>query len=200
MEIVLKSHVITCESIPTNEEIMNQIKKLLGEDYYYSHFLLDGKEVYEDPEDYLNNYLGSIARIEIITKTSSELINENLLSANEYLNRAKPLLIILSNNFYQLPTTQHWEQFSDLLEGIQWLNQLVKILDNLDERPQNLDEYLQIIVQLEMEIKNLFEALENKDHVLIADIIQYELIPIFDLLLIEINKTIDSEGCRNNLN
>lgn len=200
MELIFKDQIIQYKELPSVEEIIQKINELLIDNYYYSHFIVDGQVVYEDPEQYLLEELSAISKLEVIGRTAAEFTNDILLTAEEYLKRAKPEMTDLAEGFYQNPGTEHWTNFSDMLEGIQWLNQIILSIDGINEQPGNWNAYLNLAAKLEMELGNLEEAVENSDYVLIADIIQYELIPLYESLINEINTTIDTEGTRNDVN
>lgn len=200
MELIFKNKKVQFDQLSSVEEIIEKINELLGDQYYYSHLIVDGEEIYEEPESYLLDYLASISTMEVATKTVREFVNDVLIMAEDYLTRAIPEMTVLTDNFYQNPNSDNWEEFSSMLEGMQWLNEMTDLIDKAKERPGNWDECIKYAAQLEMELKNLEEAVKNTDHVLMADIIQYELLPIYEALQAEFNTTIDTEGKRYDLN
>jgi hypothetical protein len=200
MEILFQDKKIYIKHPITVQNIFEEIQNLISSTYYFSHFIINDKEIYEDPEYYLSENLYQIKKIEVIAKTAKELINDVLLTAEEYIERAMPEIQILIKEFYNTPSSKSWDKFVQLLEGIQWLNQIMTSLEELRERPSNWMCYIECYRTLQDEMKNLEEALEFKDHVLVADIIQYEIYPVFETLLIEIQKTIGTEERRNKVN
>jgi hypothetical protein len=200
VELIFKNETVQFDKQVSVEEIIEKIDKLLANRYYYSHLIVDGEEIYENLESYLLESLGSISTIEVAVKTVREFINEVLLMASNYLTDGIPKMTVLANQFYQNPSADNWLDFSSMLEGMQWLNQTIDLIDKAKERPGNWNECIQLAVQLQLELKNLEEAIENTDHVLIADIIQYELLPIYEALQTEFNTTIDTEVERHDIN
>ncbi|MCJ8007601.1 hypothetical protein ACFFF5_15635 [Lederbergia wuyishanensis] len=200
MKLIFKEEVIQFDTQPTVEVIINTINQLLDDNYYFSHLIIDDKEVLDDPEQYLQDYLNEIRELEIVAKTVKEFINDLLLSAEEYIRRAKPEIDSLSDEFYQNPTSESWHKFAQLLEGIQWLNQVIQTIDTTKEKPKNWVNYLEINSNFDLELKNMEEAIENSDSVLIADLIKYEILSIIESLGSEIQLTIDTEGYRHDLN
>ncbi|MEK4711628.1 hypothetical protein [Sporosarcina sp. FSL K6-5500] len=181
------------------DEVIAKINELLNENYYFSHFIADGNEVYEDHEDFLTMNLDRIEKLEVIAKTGKEFLNELLLSTEDYLQRAKPELSIISEGVYSNPTAEVRTSFGQLMEGLQWLDGMLAVIDNSNERPAEWDRCMELSESMKAEIVSLSEAVENSDNVLIADIIQYEFIPIFESVEIEIGKIIDTVGTRHNL-
>src|SRR5690625_3595105 len=73
--------------------IFEKVSKLIGQkDTVFSHLVIDGIDVYENHEVYINNKISQIMKIEIITKSVKEMIWETMESVQEYLERAVPAL------------------------------------------------------------------------------------------------------------
>lgn len=200
MKLIFKNEMIHFSEIPSVEEIIDKINELLNNEYYYSHLIVDGEEIYKEPDTFLVESLASISTVEVVVKTAREFVDELLLMAADYLTGAIPEIPALADGFYQNPKAENWEIFSAMLEGMQWLNQTIDLIDKSTERPGNWDECIKLAVQLQMELKNLEQAVENTDSVLIADIILYELLPVYEALQVEFNTTVDTEVERDDLN
>lgn len=200
MELIFQQQQFEYKKTPSSDEVIEKINELLKQNDYFSHFIADGIEIYEEHETYLNLNLDRIEKLEVITKTEREFVNDILLSAEDYLKRAKPELATLPDEFYANPTPDTWTTFSQFIEGVQWLDEMLSVVSNSNERPKNWDMYAELSQTMQAELANLGEAVENGDNVLIADIIQYELISNFEALEAEIEKTIDTEGMRYDLN
>lgn len=199
MELIFQERTMTLDN-PTAADIVEKINELLSEQYYFSHFIVDGTEIYEDHETYLEQHLTQLSRLEIVAKTVRQFVNDLLLSTESYIQRALPELTSLSEAFYDSPTTEAWGQLSDLLEGLQWMDAMLMAIGRSTAVPSNWQAYLKVSSAIQEEIRNLGEALENEDHVLIGDILQYELVPQFETLQSEVTTTIDNEGTRYDLN
>lgn len=200
MELIFKNQTVQFAELTSVEEVMEKIYELLADQYYYSHLIVDGKEIYEQLESFLIESLESISIIELVVKTVRDFVDEVLIMAKNYLTDAIPEMTSLSDGFYQNPSSEHWSEFSNMLEGMQWLNQTINLIDKSKVRPANWNECIKLAAEFEMELKNLEQAVVNIDSVLIADIIQYELLPVYEALLVEVNTTIDTEVTRNDLN
>ncbi|WP_342512990.1 hypothetical protein MKY34_20690 [Sporosarcina sp. FSL K6-1522] len=199
MELTFQEQKFEFNTKPSPDEIVAKINELLKENYYFSHFIADGFEIYDDHEDYLIVNIDRIEKLEVIAKTEKEFLNELLLSTEDYLKRAKPELASLSDGFYSNPSPEVRSSFSQLMEGLQWLDEMLAAIDNSNERPADWDICMELSASMNAEIANLSEAVENSDNILIADIIQYEFIPLFESLETEIGKTIDTVGTRHDL-
>lgn len=177
------------------ESLLDKIKEMLEENnILLTHMVIDGVEVFTDFQDYIFKYLKDINLIEVKTKTIKEILDEMVITANEYLNRAIPDVRVLANEFYQAADDERWNRFLQLIEGVEWLLQFMsQIVDNKFIY-KNWDKYMEIITRLESEMYNLEDAIKLEDSTLIADIVNYEFIPILELLQNEIKITIDNEG------
>ncbi|AOY75646.1 hypothetical protein [Clostridium formicaceticum] len=172
------------------EVILNEINKILeGSHYFFSHFIIDGVEVYDDYEDYLFENIEVIEEVRVEVKKLKELIEEVLESTKEYVHRALPLIKDLGEAFYQVPKEASWQNLADLFGGIQWM---LESFSNIDRNKQLEEvissyelwnEYAQQILKLNEIIPDLQQAVENQDIVLIGDILSYEISPIFEEML-----------------
>lgn len=198
MKIKIVDKVLNYENkLDLIDELFQQINQLLEkENYYFSYLIVDNVEVYNDFETYFSENIKTIENVVVKVSTKKEFQNELFLSIESYLKRAIPEMNVLVESFYQGANNDSWENFSDFVEGVQWIVSAIITIDEVNNHPDNWNSYLEIISSLEYELGNLHNALENKDEVLIADIIQYEIIPKLQSLEGEITSTIDEEGVR----
>ena len=174
----------TTEAVP--EILRTMDRKLSQAGVYYSHSSIDGVECYEELEGFLRDNIADTEKIKIIGCTLKELADGVILSAVEYLTRAVPALTELAPQFYQEPDAGCWQQLGALLEGIEWLLDSFSLIDReIAMSPYikgypHWDEYLKEVYSLKEIIKQLEQAMENKDTVLIGDMLNYEIIDIFN--------------------
>lgn len=201
MNLKFMDEVLTIENNfeALNEALTKCNERLEDSDYVFSHFLIDGTEMYDDVEGYLQEHLNSVNEIELILRTKAEMINDIMLSAESYLTNAIPEIHQLVDEFYSNPTEESWGKFGQLIEGMQWLVQMVATIDSLEHKISNWNDYLTNVATLEQELQTLLDAMENADYVLIADIIQYELIPSLTNLQAMLTTSIDTDGKREQL-
>lgn len=198
MNLTVNNQTVTLVH-PTVNQVMDFIKNLLIDDVYYSHMIVDGVEEYGDCEIYLNEHLSSIEDLEVKTKTLDEFVQDNLISAKQYLDRAVPQIIRLTDRFYQNPTDEDWNQFNQLLTGIQWLERMIATVDKTALYPENKEHNAEIFISLQNALESLEPALKELDTVLIADLVLYEILPVLKELSDEIEKTIESEEQHHDL-
>ena len=166
------------------KEIEN--KALATADKFFSHLVIDGLEVYDNYEGYIEDNIGDIRNISMEFLTISEYIKGILISTNEYLSRATPAVEGLADAFYQKADMDVWQELDNMLEGIEWLYETFIMIDSLpnlaDVMPdyERWNLYSKVVRELQEVMPNLQEPLESGDYVLVADIILYELRPILE--------------------
>ncbi|MFD2442725.1 hypothetical protein ACFSO7_01780 [Bacillus sp. CGMCC 1.16607] len=176
------------------QELIELVSHILdGEKLHLSHFVINGQEIYEKFEDYIWDNITNINEIKIIVCSIKEFVGSLLVSLNTYLNRAIPEVKILINDFYQTPSNQSWLSLNQLLEGVDWIYQTIKSIDKTEHNILGWDEFIKNAARFEIELPNLLEALEVKDSILIADIIQYELLPQFQLIYVQTEKIFEEK-------
>lgn len=165
----------------------------------FSHLIIDGQEVYNDFYDYFLDNMKNIQEVKVVTRTAKEAFEEILLSTIDYLNRAIPEIEVLSNEFYKTPSRESWEKLGDLIEGIKWIMDTFMIIDSNSELKSVINSYedwnvyAKDIYELSELLKEFEEILENNDFVSTADILSYEIIPLFNNMKEKLEKLVTEE-------
>ncbi len=166
----------------------------------FSHLIVDGVEVYENYEKYLDEHSNDIHDIEACMSTVDELNSNILKSSHEYVRNAISALNPLAEQFTGSPSSEAWKQYVQLLEGIDWLTKMMDTAGSsgglINEKP-NFDKIAQ---QLQEQLKSLEGAMNNQDNGLIADIIRYEIFDIFEDLLALLTSLMNNEVVLNDIN
>ena len=186
---------------PSVEVIMETINQTLQtHNCLLSHLVADGQEVKDDYNDYLNDNIKNISLVEVVVFTKKQWLDEMLISAISYLNRSVSAIQVLTDDFYRGPSSETWVEFNNLLEALQWLAQLVNEMENNVTIYQSWDHTLSLAFSFREVIQGLSESVINSDPVSIADVLNYEILPLFETLTKTIQNTIDTEVIRNDLN
>lgn len=188
MKLIIDNSTQTFENhLSEVKDVLASIKKILNkENLELSHLIIDGTPVYQNYETYLEDNIETIKEIVVETLKMKQLIEGTLGSAFDYISQATELLKALAEAFYQAPKPYTWNSLGDLFEGIGWLLETmnrIDQIDHLDQYVQNYgvwNEYVQIIRGLGIQVPELEQAMVNRDHVLIGDLILYEISPIFE--------------------
>lgn len=186
------------EKIP---QIMHDIEKTVSDaSKVISHMVIDGREVRNRFDEYLAEHISDIERIEVISKTYKELVYDILLSAKEYAENASGRIEILAGEFYKSPDKSAWGRLGDFLGGIEWLLNTFDAIDNdrdlRDIVPcyEDWNIYAKEIISLKHLLPGMGEALDGNDYVSIADILSYEIVPVFNSIKEKLSVILEQEG------
>lgn len=183
------------------EKIFNQIEEYLNNaSYYFSHMIIDGVTVYEDYQDYILEHLEQIKVIQFEVATARELADQTLLSTGQYLQRALPELPSLVDGFYHGAAQENWEGFEQLLDGLQWILRMLDYMNQSELNYRNQTDYENILIKIQQELGKLETALQDRDMILIGDLLNFEIIPLLETLSAAVQITIDNEVVPNDLN
>ncbi|MBO8164287.1 MAG: hypothetical protein H0Z34_11300 [Brevibacillus sp.] len=164
------------------QQIVEQINTtILNTGLLLSHVVVDGVEVFGDPEQYIRDNLGKIERIHVQLVTPTQFLLDVLHTGQEYLAGAIPQLSPLIDEFYAIPTSDSWHKLSQLAEGIQWFQQTESFIRETKSLPEWTNS-LRDAVQFKPILSQLEEAVTQADATMIGDIIQYEILPRFENL------------------
>jgi len=180
MEIIIagKSYVLEKE-IKNNEDLLAFInERLWAGDLILIQLIVEGSPVDGDYEDYILNQYIMGKRIEIVAKGKKEYLVDMVKSAREYLENCIPNVSLLVDELYAGIKNETWNKVSDLLEAFEWLLTLVVEL----EKDKTMSKYLNQDIgdRMKETVNNLGEV--HLDPIQLADLIQYEVIPIFEEL------------------
>lgn len=189
MKLIINGKTVEFEnSTSAIKSVLTMIQQVLDQETLeLSHLIIDGIPVYQDYENYLNERINIITEIVAETLMLKPLIEETLGSAFVYIGNAIALLKPLADTFYHFPGQDTWNQLADLLEGIGWLMDTMSRIDEIEQLGQYLpnydiwNEYVQAMKTLHVQIPELEQALISKDHVLIGDLLLYEILPVFEI-------------------
>lgn len=121
-------------------------------------------------------------KVEFFTGTLAEIAQDSIAEAQDYLGRVETLTPALSLSFQDNPGTEAFENLRQLYEGFYFINLLLERLAgsfqiNLGEafvEGLSVQDHLQKFISI---LKQLIEGQERRDCVLIADLLEYEILP-----------------------
>jgi len=144
---------------------------------------IDGKESSLASPEVQKTPLSEIATLEVEISTLSDIINKNIENADAYLVRLIPG-IEKSVELFRMGNEQEANKFFiNIIDGIDWLSQVLdmiltakaispdKVFDgkSIQDRRASLMDLTQQMV----------DANKNQDWVLLADILEYEILPYY---------------------
>jgi hypothetical protein len=175
------------------EDLNEQLKQTLAErKEYYSHAIVNGKEIHEAYEEYLQNHIAGIDHIEIVSQTYRQLMDGTLLTFKEYLERALPEIGRLADGFYQGADADVWLRFDEFIEALSWMLQALDSLGKESAVDDQRSEFVQANARLQEKTLPLSDAIKANDTTLLGDLLSYEIVPELELLQKVVKNTIDN--------
>jgi len=144
---------------------------------------IDGEESSPDSPAAQKTPLSEIATLEVEISTLSDMINKNVENADAYLIRLIPG-IEKSVELFRMGNEQEANKFFiNIIDGIDWLSQVLDMIltakaispdtvfdgKSIQDRRASLMDLTQQMV----------DANKNQDWVLLADILEYEILPYY---------------------
>ena len=179
--------------IESVETIFDNIKQALEEtEYNFSYMIVDGEEVHNEFELYLEDNIKSVDEVKVVMLSTKEVIRENLVTIDEYVESAIPIISNLADRFHKGSDSDDWDQISELFEGIGFIFYTLESIDtmeNTDEIVPNYSAwngYVSEVRTLEEILKELNIAVENKDEVSISELLTSKVVPIFEKIKVKL--------------
>ena len=162
----------------TMEEVMNAIVKS-RQNSYIRRVWLDGQEVSSDSQDISKTSPTSVGLLELELAELQDLLANNLTNAKDYLVRLIPGFQKAADLFRMGNEQEANQYYLQVLDGIEWFSQVVIIIVSTQENKseeKSLEERQKKLTDL---MSQMLEANQNQDWVLMADLMEYEMIPFY---------------------
>ncbi len=133
--------------------------------------------------------LGDLAnrdRVEVFTCTVREIAHDSICEAEAYLERVEALIPSLAMAFRDYPGPETFENLKQLYDGFYWMSMLLSRLEtvfkiNLDEMGVDgvsVRDHHQKFISV---LQQLVEGQEQEDYILVADLLEYEVVPMIPI-------------------
>ena len=162
----------------TLEEVMNAIVKS-RQNSYIRRIWLDGQEVSSDSQDTLKTLTTSVELLELELAELQDLLANNLTNAKDYLVKLIPGFQKAEDLFRMGNEQEANQYYLQVLDGIEWFSQVVIIIVSTQKNKseeKSLEERQKKLTDL---MSQMLEANQNQDWVLMADLMEYEMIPFY---------------------
>lgn len=191
MEIKLFDRVFICENrLEAVDQAFEQIHQLLmTSNQRVSCLEVDETAVYTDFERYIANNLAEINTIIVRVKTLKELLDEAIVSIQDYAARAIPEIDKLVDQFFREVNQETWNTFSNLLEGLQFIMDTLEVLSSQQALCKSFERFILLKQEMARKICSLQAALESQDRVRLSDVLLYEIIPSLQALIGKSNES-----------
>ncbi|WP_240419847.1 hypothetical protein [Paenibacillus periandrae] len=160
------------------KELFETITKLEQETkLIFDHMSVNGSQLYNKELD-LDLLTEELLEIEVALFSKEEQVDSLKQSTNEYVTGATPIILDLSEDFYRTPSVEAWNQLTVLFDSLGWVSDVLSLLEQNVTSPENI-KIIELKKELIQNVEELQEALNNKDHIMIGDILKYETSKIY---------------------
>ncbi|MBC7087081.1 MAG: hypothetical protein H5T96_01175 [Tissierellales bacterium] len=188
MKLIVDGNIYFLEK---DEDIIEKISDILSREVEKKNkiiksIIIDGIELYQNYFEYIKDNLDYVQEVIVKLITYKQLVEETLYGTVDYLDGAAIEIVPLSEEFYAEPTKESWEKFSDLLEGLNWIISVFNLIDNDKTLIEALPSYeiwnlyAKDVLTLNELIPQMNDALNANDNTLLADLMMYEILPIYN--------------------
>lgn len=109
--------------------------------------------------------------------------NEALKTAYDYINKLILGIENVSNLIQVGKEVEGIKELIPVLDGIEYISKIIDLTKEVHVEEINLEE-------LNNQLKEIIDAFENEDYVLLGDLLNYELIPTINNIQEKINNSI----------
>ena len=151
---------------------------------YIRRIWLDDQEFPSDDREALQKKPSDIDSLEVELANLKDLVATNLANALDYLKKLIPGFEQAADLFRAGNEQEANKYYLQILDGIDWFSQVVSVIMSPDEGetelPDTDDESLEVRQKKLTDLMSqMLEANENQDWVLLADILEYEMVPFY---------------------
>ena len=151
---------------------------------YIRRIWLDDQEFPSDDREALQKKPSDIDSLEVELANLKDLVATNLANALNYLKKLIPGFEQAADLFRAGNEQEANKYYLQILDGIEWFSQVVSVIMSPDEGetelPDTDDESLEVRQKKLTDLMSqMLEANQNQDWVLLADILEYEMVPFY---------------------
>lgn len=159
-------------------EVLNAILKS-RQDSYIRRIWLDGQEVSSTTQDTLRTSATSVGLLTLELAHLKDLLANNLVNAKEYLEKLIPGFQQAADLFRMGNEQEANKYYLQILDGIDWFSQVVLTIVNAQENEAEGPSFEGRQKKLTDLMAQMLEANQNQDLVLLADLLEYEMVPFY---------------------
>jgi hypothetical protein len=149
---------------------------------YIRRMWLDGKESPSDDREALQKNPSEIDSLEVELANLKDLVATNIANALDYLKKLIPGFEQAADLFRTGNEQEANKYYLQILDGIDWFSQVVNVIMQPDDGETEMPDDENLLVRqkkLTDLMSQMLKANENQDWVLLADILEYEMVPFY---------------------
>ena len=147
---------------------------------YIRRIWLDQQEFPSDDRETLQKKPADINSLEVELADLKDLVATNLSNALDYLEKLIPGFDQAADLFRMGNEQEANKYYIQILDGMDWFSEVVNVVMSSEgegQEPENILKLRQ--AKLTDLMSQMLEANKNQDWVLLADILEYEMIPFY---------------------
>ena len=147
---------------------------------YIRRIWLDQQEFPSDDRETLQKKPADINCLEVELANLKDLVATNLSNALDYLEKLIPGFDQAADLFRTGNEQEANKYYIQILDGMDWFSEVVNVVMSSEGEGQEPENSLQVRqAKLTDLMSQMLEANKNQDWVLLADILEYEMIPFY---------------------
>tara|TARA_B100001123_G_C14953707_1_gene884783 strand:+ start:155 stop:742 length:588 start_codon:yes stop_codon:yes gene_type:complete len=147
---------------------------------YIRRIWLDQKEFPADDQEILQKKPADISSLEVELANLKDLLATNLSNAMEYLEKLIPGFDQAADLFRMGNEQEANKYYIQILDGMDWFSEVINMVMGAQGKGSEPEDTLRLRqVKLTDLMSQMLEANKNQDWVLLADILEYEMIPFY---------------------
>ena len=147
---------------------------------YIRRIWLDQQEFPSDDRETLQKKPADINSLEVELADLKDLVATNLSNALDYLEKLIPGFDQAADLFRTGNEQEANKYYIQILDGMDWFSEVVNVVMSSEGEGQEPENSLQVRqAKLTDLMSQMLEANKNQDWVLLADILEYEMIPFY---------------------
>ncbi|MDA8233887.1 MAG: hypothetical protein M0Z31_03590 [Clostridia bacterium] len=178
----------------SGEKISELMKTIRGKNLIILETKIDGVVTREDILELLK--INQIGQVEVTVTNQHNLIIEGLDTALDYLPVLQKGLEEIAGLFQEGREGEGIALFLEAHTGLDWLEHILRG-SRIYFQSSNRDlgvQFAEVAEGYNEKLTELTKAWENRDYVLIADLLEYELAPFIEEIMPLINKVMEAEN------
>lgn len=151
---------------------------------FFRKISLNGEDVPFDSPKIRQTPVSQIETLETEISSLNQILEKNIVNAQDYLKKLIPGIQKASDLFRSGSEQEANKFFLNIIDGIEWFSQVVDSVAQVKDLPSDAIVLDGKSIQARQEelvgwTRQMLEANKNKDWVLLADLLEYEILPYY---------------------
>ncbi len=157
----------------TFEEIINGIKNFVqSEGRVVSEVFIDGENI--ESIEMIN--FENIKKIDFFTLTPRNIMLETLQELNLYIDKLSGGIKSIIEHLASDEEREAMEIILQAINGLEWVHDVIHAVGSITNLADENKEFFDIFSRYKKNLETVVESLENKDMIMLSDVLEYEVL------------------------